>query len=366
MKPNQTHKDMQQFPSFAKAITSLGEITPGQPYTILSFDVFDTLLFRRCHPEAIVEGVGRWLTQQCQRSGIPMRADAMTCRARAYQMVTAQKGAQNLDPECNLTELCRAWVEEITGGQYEQHRNLADRVEAYEVSLEKTACFANEALVELLRHLKIKGFRLIYISDMYLGSHVGQILDDCGFAGIFDQGYVSGDLARLKRTGSLFTYALEREGIAASHMLHIGDNPINDGVRAVEQGISAYVIRDRLEIRRYHALEFDWQFVKRDPEYAGVAAAAFATAANGDRGSFAESVGARLLGPIYATFIHGVVRRCAEEGLGNIFFVAREGSILKDMFEELAPLAYRHGSLPNTNYIGLSRRTSLLYSMNDL
>jgi predicted HAD superfamily hydrolase len=363
MRLSKTNTAVRRFPSFAKAITSLQGITPGHPYTILSFDVFDTLLFRRCHPEAIVEGVGRWLTRECQRAAITMRSDAMTCRERAYQKVTAEKVAQSLDQDCSLTELCRAWVEEITGGQ---HPDLADCVEAYEVKLEKTVCFANESLVRLLQHLKAKGFRLIYISDMYLGRHVGEILDDCGFAGIFDQGYVSGELARLKRTGSLFTYALESEGASASEVLHIGDNPINDGVRAAERGISAYVIRDRLEVRRYHALEFDWQYVKRDPEYAGVAAAAYATSAIGDRGSFAESVGARLLGPIYSTFIHGVVRRCAEEGLSNIFFVAREGSILKDMFAELAPLAYRNGNLPNTNYIGLSRRTSLLYSMNDL
>ena len=363
MKLSKTEAAVQKFPSFAKATTSLQGITPGHPYTILSFDVFDTLVFRRCHPEAIVEGVGRWLTRECQRAGIPMRSDTMPCRERAYQKVTAEKVAQGLDLDCSLTELCRAWVEELTGGH---HPDLADRVEAYEVTLEKTACFANESLVRLLQHLKVKGFRLIYISDMYLGHHVKEILDDCGFAGIFDQGYVSGQLARLKRTGSLFTHALQCEGIAASQMLHIGDNPINDGVRAAERGISAYVIRDRLEVRRYHALEFDWQYVKRDPEYAGVAAAAYASSAIGDRGSFAESVGARLLGPIYTTFVHGVVRRCAEEGLNNIFFVAREGSVLKDMFGELAPLAYRNGSLPNTNYIGLSRRTSLLYSMNDL
>jgi predicted HAD superfamily hydrolase len=332
----------------------------------LSFDVFDTLIFRRCHPQAIVEGVGRWLTQECKRAGIPMRSDAMICRERAYEKLTAGKLAQGLDADCSLTELCRVWVEEITAGQHEQHPNLANLVEAYEVKLEKTACFANESFLKLLHHLKAKGFRLIYISDMYLGRHVGGILDACGFAGIFDRGYVSGEVARLKRTGSLFTYALENEGTSASQMLHVGDNPINDGVRAVERGISAYVICDRSEVRRYHALEFDWQYVKRDPGYAGVAAAAFATSAIGDRGSFAESVGMRLLGPIYTTFVHGVVSRCAEEGLGNIFFVAREGSILKDLFGELAPLAYRNGSLPNTNYIGLSRRTSLLYSMKDL
>ena len=58
--------------------------------------------------------------------------------------------------------------------------------------------------------------------------------------------------------------------------------------------------------------------------------------------------------------------RCAEEGLGNIFFVAREGSILKDIFGELAPLAYRNGELPKRAISGLSRRTSLLYSMTDL
>ena len=137
----------------------------------------------------------------------------MTCRECAYQKVTSAKLAEGLDADCNLTELCRAWVEEMTGGQHDQYPHLANLVEAYEVKLEKSACFANESLVKLLQHLKVKGFRLIYISDMYLGGHVGEILDECGFAGIFDQGYVSGELARLKRTGSLFTYALENEGI---------------------------------------------------------------------------------------------------------------------------------------------------------
>ena len=366
MKLGKMDTAVQRFTSFGKAITSLRAMTPGLPYTTLSFDVFDTLIFRRCHPQAIVEGVGRWLTQECRSAGIRMRSDAMTCRERAYRKVTGVKMAQGLDPDCSLTELCRAWVEEMTAGQHEQHPNLAHLLEAYEVGLEKTACFANAPFIELLRDLKAKGFRLIFISDMYLGHHVGKILDACGFAGIFDRGYVSGDLARLKRTGSLFTYALESEGIPASLMLHIGDNPNNDGVRAVQQAISAYVIRDRAELRRYHALEFDWQYVKRNPDYAGVVAAAFATSDIGDCGSFAESVGIRLLGPIYTTFLHGVAGKCAKECLSNLFFVAREGSILKDMFLELAPLAYRNCGLPNTSYIGVSRRTSLLYSMNDL
>ena len=74
----------------------------------------------------------------------------------------------------------------------------------------------------------------------------------------------------------------------------------------------------------------------------------------------------RLLGPAYAAFLHGVASRCAAEDLQNIFFVAREGSILKDKFLELAPLAYRNGSLPAANYIGFSRHTALLYAMNDL
>src|ERR1700761_3377082 len=114
MKLSKTDTAVRRFPSFAKAVKTLQGITPGHPYSTLSFDVFDTLLFRRCHPEAIVEGVGRWLTRECQLAGVPIRSDVMTCRERAYQKVTTAKVAQSLDPDCSLTELCSAWVEEIT------------------------------------------------------------------------------------------------------------------------------------------------------------------------------------------------------------------------------------------------------------
>ncbi len=294
-----------------------------------------------------------------------MQCDALIGRQRAYEHMTSLKEAQGLDPDCNLKELCETWIAEITKGQNVCRCDLANRLEAYEIELEKAVCFPNAPFIELIGHLKQKGFRLLYISDMYLGRHVGDILDACGFAGLFDQGYVSGEVAQLKRTGALFRYVLNSEAISASELLHIGDNPINDGVRAGDQGVSSYVIRDGQELRRYHALEFDWRYVKRNREYAGFAAAAFATSAVGENGSFAESVGIRLLGPIYTTFLHGVADHCADENIRNVFFVAREGSVLKDMFLELAPLVSRSCSIPNATYIGLSRQTAFLYAMND-
>ena len=195
----------EKFSSFASALTRLQGAAPGEPHTVLSFDVFDTLIFRRCHPQAVVEGVGRWLTEECMRWGLAMRSDAMTARQRAYQQLTAANQAEGLDPDCNLTALCRAWIAEVSGEPYEALGGLAEALEAYEVALEQAVCYANTPCIELLLGLKAKGFRLIYVSDMYLGHHVGEILDACGFAGIFDRGYVSGDLARLKRTGALFT-----------------------------------------------------------------------------------------------------------------------------------------------------------------
>jgi predicted HAD superfamily hydrolase len=361
----QSHRS-RTFRHFDNLIDSLRGEVPGDPFTTLSFDVFDTLIHRRCHPQVVVDAVGSWLTRECAQAGIDMHCDALIGRQRAYEHMTSLKEAQGLDPDCNLTELSRTWIAEITKGQNVCGCELANRLEAYEVELEKAVCFANAPFIDLIDHLKQKGFRLLYISDMYLGRHVDDILDACGFAGLFDQGYVSGEVAQLKRTGALFRYVLSSEVIAASELLHIGDNPINDGVRAVGQGISSYVIRDGQELRRYHALEFDWRYVKRNREYAGFAAAAFATSAIGENGSFAESVGVRLLGPIYASFLHGVAGHCADENIRNVFFVAREGSVLKDMFLELVPLVSRSCSIPNATYIGFSRQTALLYAMNDL
>ncbi len=356
---------LRKFSSFRTLISALQDLKLGSPYKVLCFDVFDTLIFRRCHPDLVTEGVCRWVKTECQRMGSPAPDNILELRGRAYQKLIGQKVAQCLDMDCSLTELCNEWAAEILPHDPEQARALAVRMEQREAEMEKAVCFANVPMRELLRYLKFKGFRIIFASDMYLGGHVQEILEACGFDGIFDQGYVSGDHALLKRTGKLFTYILEKEAIPAGNILHIGDNPLGDGQRPTEKKIDACLVRDKTETRRTNALEFDFIYGKRDPLYAGFAAAAFACYPPNETGSYEEAIGARLFGPIFATFMHGVAARCAEDKLENVYFPAREGSLLKELFLELAPLVYTTTPIPNAIYIGLSRYTTMLYGMKE-
>jgi len=70
--------------------------------------------------------------------------------------------------------------------------------------------------------------------------------------------------------------------------------------------------------------------------------------------------GFRLFGPILGNFLHRVCERCRELGVNRIYFVAREGYILKRLYHLLAPLVWLNGGEPQAEYLYLSRLTTFL------
>ena len=82
---------------------------------------------------------------------------------------------------------------------------------------------------------------------MYLGKAlVSDLLAHCGLSKYFSAGYVSGDVLRTKHSGRLFRHVLQVEGVTPDKVLHIGDNVHADGRRAVQHGIRAVIVRERV------------------------------------------------------------------------------------------------------------------------
>jgi FMN phosphatase YigB (HAD superfamily) len=329
--------------------------------SVISFDVFGTLIHRKWAPDAVLHTVAKWLDGEIQqRLGRPPLVPAMQAYHTVYAKLASANVACGLDFEVLTSDLYPAWVAEAAGQHMHDGTELAHRLAMTMRQYEVWSCFADPKLRDVLAVLKGKGKRLIYVSDMYCGNDcVRAVLQATGLSKYFDAGYVSSDHALLKRTGNLYRKVMNLEGIRAPELVHIGDDSASDGDSAIETGITAIIIRDSELLRRCRGLDFDWRLFLQDKRWGGFLAAVFAQAGPDELGTPEEAYGRRVLGPIFASFIHKTLERCRSEQVKRVYFVAREGILLKDLYEQLAPLVYGDESPPPAVYLYLSRLTAL-------
>ena len=333
---------------------------------VISFDVFDTLIHRRAHTEAIVEATCFWLDEYLIKKGISQVVNAKQAREEAYKKLIYEKAAQGLDLDINLDQLVLPWIRESVGGPFEGDQSLSIELANKECEFEINSSFHCPKFLSLINELKEFPVRIIYISDMYLGSkYVQKILDANNFLNSFDAGYVSGDFSLLKRTGTLFPEVLKKENIDPQEIIHIGDNKVSDGEKAFERGIFSLIIQDQHMIRRNNKMKFDLLHSKKERKWLGVIAAQYCQSSLSDIDTLEVAYGQRLLGPIYVSFIHRILERCREENIDKVFFFSREGFILKNVFDNLNPRFFNNEiSKPESKYLAISRLTTFLAAMN--
>lgn len=184
-------------------------------YDVISFDVFDTLVFRLVdRPERVFDLMGQAL-------GYPGFA---RLRMAAERQARAEKNRRSGTPEVTLAEIWGV-LAEMTGIP------AAAGVQA-ELAWEKRCCYPNAYLVQVVKALLAQGKQVIAASDMYLGpAMLRQMLPDIPC-------YVSGRLGKAKHDGGL--YRLIRETYGLLSYAHVGDHPQADVAQAKAQGVTPF------------------------------------------------------------------------------------------------------------------------------
>lgn len=327
---------------------------------LVSFDVFDTLLFRRCSPETVQWGVAAKLG--CALGLTRESTGKILCeRDHAYAEAASTNQSCGFDFEAHLDDINLAWVKRLAPNQPGRWKELANVARETKIQFEKWACYPNPAVIPLLEELQTHGKRLVFISDMYLGEAIiSDLLSDCGLRHYFSAGYVSGDHALTKWSGRLFRYVLDAENIEAKQLLHLGDNAHADGRRAAEHGIRSLVIQERaIPVKR---MQYDHRLALQDHRWFGFAAANFAAAANKQAHEPGiQAIGRDVLGPPFAAFIHGLVEYCLRIRPDAVYFLSREGMLLKDLYDAL--ITALQLPLPHGGYLCASRLSASIAAM---
>ena len=307
-------------------------------YDVISFDIFDTLIFRPfSEPTDLFFFVGDRLSfMDFKRIRIEMEYKA---RQRCY----AEQGHY----EVTLAAIW-ALMEEETGID-------AKKGMLVEQELEKQFCYANPFMKQVYDALIVQGRTVVIVSDMYLPfGCLEEILKCQGFDG-YQKLYVSCEYGRNKASGALYTLiqndidddSNNNGNINSNRIIHVGDNPMSDQHMAkyagwdimpyinVNRNAAAYRAYDMSAIiggayrglvqnhiwsgKKVYSMEYEYGYI-----YGGLFA-----------------VG-------YCQFVHEYVRT---HHMDKVLFLSRDGDVLKQVYDRLYPEE-------NTAYVYWSRRAA--------
>lgn len=181
----------------------------------VSFDIFDTLLFRQVKKPTDVFTL---VEQNTGVSGFSVHREQAEQRAREEQHRTGGGW------EVTLHEI----YAQMTAYSPEQR----ERFRQAELSAESDQLTANPLMKRLVEGLNELGIPLVVISDMYLdGNTLTTLLETCGFPP-FKRLYVSSEERVGKSDGELFQRVRELEHWEGKEIAHIGDNFYSDVMMA--------------------------------------------------------------------------------------------------------------------------------------
>ncbi len=294
---------------------------------VVSFDVFDTLLFRKVNePETIFELVGKHFGIHGFRK---LRIDEQNeAGRRAFEA--------NGYPHANIDEIYDVLAE---------HTEIAvdwDKVKEYEIQMEKDALTANREMLDIFPFAKSKGKRVIATSDMYLFAEtLSEILDANGFKG-FDYVYCSADEHKAKFNKDLFELVAQRENVPYEDILHIGDKERDDGEFPGSYGIKTFIYRHGADLQKL-----------KNAADSGIDKGLYKILYDEKRG-FWYNLGAEAGGPMYMALFNWMSKKA--QGTGKtIYFLSRDGYNLYHIFKEFG---YK-----NIEYLYTSRRALTLASI---
>lgn len=285
----------------------------------VSFDIFDSLI-RRDVPSP--DGVHKLVEQEFF---------AQTGREFPnyyLKRIQAEAAARThaADREITLQDIFRE-IESMNKEDKELFMELEQKIE-YGV------CCADPDMKSIFEQALQAGKRVALTSDMYLPeSAIQRILDKCGYCG-YRKLYLSSSYGVTKASGQLYRHLLEGDKNSSKTIVHIGDNVKSDYFKAGQAGVKPILLRDCTNTLRFHAS-------KRNESFDTACFRTFLKnhkpRGKDDQDELAVSIGYEVLGPLLVGYCRWLKTQAERYNIKKIFFLSREGSLLKRAYEELYP-----------------------------
>lgn len=312
----------------------------------ISFDVFDTLLQRKTWVPGDV--ISLTAHRAHAEFGI-IPEDFINARREAKKHSTKH--------EVPLVERY-----EIIGKILKLNPDTATKLYEFEIDIEKGLLEARTVGKLALEYAQARDKRVIITSDTYFSEL--QIKEFLATANIFaDKIYASSSYDATKEAGGLYKVLLENE---KNRILHIGDNYKADITNAHAHQInSSWVISNHDQFKGSTP-----QFVRSAGPYGSIKngliqrnTAGYPSVTNGAgyTSGKAFNLGYNVVGDMMLSFAAWIIEKARIDGVGTLFFLARDGEIVKKVTDEL--LSRIPGNKIKTRYLLASRRSTRVVSL---
>jgi len=327
-------------------------------FDALTLDIFDTILVRRIHdPDLVKIPVARFITDKAGHRWPAERV--VRFRNRIERIHRLRNGKRHPDHEACYPDVMRDLLTRIfKDRQPSDIAELLTAVTDYELAIESDMLVPRAPIVELVRAMRARKKRIILVSDMYLpASHLQRLVDAAGLGPLVDGIVSSADTCRAKASGSAWPLIRDKFKLDPARWLHIGDNPISDGLRPAEFGIRAGILRDTREMARKAIVREYWNAAPRRPFWRGRLVQQLMLPIEAENSPRDELyiAGHNFFAPFFCAFVHHVAEQCRARKIKRVYFFSREGELLHKIWNVLAPTLFPDGQAPAAHYLYVSR-----------
>lgn len=283
-------------------------------YDVISFDIFDTLIFRPfSSPTDVFYLIGEKFDF----------LDFKNLRVWAEWDARMKCKQKNGHMEVSLQDIWEN-LEENTGLNAEEGMRL-------ECEIEEKLCYANPYMLQVWKRLQELGKRIIIVSDMYLPRLcIEKILQNAGYMGA-ERIYISNEYGENKAGGDLFRRVIR--DFSGARIVHIGDNPHSDHKMAKANG---------LDILPYQNVNKN-MLLYRPMDMSSMIGGAYRGLVsnhlyNGSKTFSIDYEYGYVYGGLFVVgYCHFIHVYYEQHHLDQLLFLARDGDILRRVYQKLYP-----------------------------
>lgn len=307
-----------------RAIDSKVLISAINDYSVVSFDIFDTLLKRNVYePKDVFKYMEHQLGSEYE--------------GFVQKRICAEKTAREKKSGHEIT------LEDI----YNQFDRISDKEKSKlidaELCAEERLLMINDDMFPVFKACIAQGKKVILISDMYLPEDfIIKILKREEITS-YKKLYLSSTIDKTKSTGALFEYAINEQKINIKDLIHIGDSVHSDYKIPMGLGIEAIHIPTHTPKGQFHLMgnEVSVEIMNVFLDNTSVE-----QADNYYRFGY-EKFGMFLWG--YSRWLRDELQ---SKGIKKVYFFSRDGLIMKKAFDQM----YQESEI-KTHYLEVSRRS---------
>ena len=295
-------------------------------FEYVSFDVFDTLLFRTVSDYRLVFDIvalkyyEKYKKNINDFKNIRIQAETQARKRSAGREITLEMIYNNI----SLDDIAKKRLMDI------------------ECDVETYICMPNTLMIDVLNWCKINKKKIVIITDMYLPRFVFERLF-CKFGISYDYLFISGEEGVTKRSGLLFNVVIDKMSIKPSQIIHIGDDKNNDIEQPRKYGINSIERIFKRNTLKTYLDKVDDSIAKNQ-----LNTVFSISACPNEQNIVPWRLGYTLIGPMMFEFCEWIHKQKEEKKLNKLLFVAREGYLIKKCYDTMYPN-------DDTDYIRLNK-----------